>query len=102
MWCVFVDSAYFEFGIVIWISGTFEKKLKDDFKFKSEISLLVRINCTVIQQIFMIDFYTPDIIKIDTIVVMKCLNSVAFFKVKDNFLPKEYRNIFQLEVATVT
>lgn len=51
----------------------------------------------------MIDSYTPDIIKIDTIVVMKCLNSVAFFfKVKDNFLPKEYRNIFQLEVATVT
>lgn len=50
----------------------------------------------------MIDSYTPDIIKIDTIVVMKCLNSVAFFKVKDNFLPKEYRNIFQIEVATVT
>lgn len=40
----FVDSAYFEFGIVIWISGTFERKLKDDFKFKLEISLLVRIN----------------------------------------------------------
>uniref|UniRef100_A0A8W8LGQ3 SEA domain-containing protein n=2 Tax=Magallana gigas TaxID=29159 RepID=A0A8W8LGQ3_MAGGI len=57
-----IDSAYFEFGIVIWISGTFERKLKDDFKFKLEISLLV----------------------------------------KDNFLPKEYRNIFQLEVATVT
>lgn len=47
MWYVFVDSAYFEFGIVIWISGTFERKLKDDYKFKLEISLLVRINCYI-------------------------------------------------------
>lgn len=52
----------------------------------------------------MLDSNTFDIIKIDTKVVMKCLNSVAcfFFQVKDNFLPMEYRSIFQLEVATVT
>lgn len=42
----------------------------------------------------MIDFYILDIIKIDIIVVMKCLNLVVFFKVKDNFLLKEYCNIF--------
>lgn len=36
----------------------------------------------------MIDSYTPDIIKIDTIVVMKCLNSVTFFKGKRQFPTK--------------
>lgn len=48
MWYVFVDLVYFEFGIVIWIFGIFERKLKDDFKFKLEIILLVRINCYIL------------------------------------------------------
>lgn len=47
MWICLLDSAHFEFGIVIWISGTFERNLKDDFMFKSEIILLVRIKCYI-------------------------------------------------------
>lgn len=55
----------------------------------------------------MLDSNTFDTIKIDTEVVMKCLNLDAccygfFFQVKDHFLPLEYHSIFQLEVATVT
>lgn len=44
----------------------------------------------------MIDFYIFDIIKIDIIVVNNEMFkfSCIFFKVKDNFLLKEYCNIF--------
>lgn len=37
-----LDSAYYEFGLVIWISGTYQDNLKQNSDFQSEIEELVK------------------------------------------------------------